>query len=162
MLACPLLCHWPADNFLPGSRMFTKDCNVRVTFPDKVVTTGCWLHHSWFQIGLGSFIVGAVGKKLLECLRQAQVPCLQPGWRRLLHWQGALLLSSHLNANSFQIDKRSKSANKRGTAFLVQYNGTWSNGKWDGAGVFCFCFSLSNMFHLFFRSLFWYIMCDGV
>merc|ERR1711971_1006802 len=34
-----------------------------------------------------------------------------------------------------KIDKRSKSANKRGTAFLVQYNGTWSNGKWDGAGV---------------------------
>ena len=35
----------------------------------------------------------------------------------------------------FQIDRRSKSANKRGTAFLVQYNGTWANGKWEGAGV---------------------------
>ena len=38
----------------------------------------------------------------------------------------------------FQIDKRSKSANKRGTVFLVQYNGTWANGKWEGEGVGCF------------------------
>ena len=37
--------------------------------------------------------------------------------------------------STFQIDRRSKSANKKGTAFLVQYNGTWANGKWDGAGV---------------------------
>ena len=47
-------------------------------------------------------------------------------------------LSLTLNAikySFFQIDRRSKSANKRGTAFLVQYNGTWANGKWEGAGV---------------------------
>ena len=36
---------------------------------------------------------------------------------------------------SSQIDKKSKTANKRGSVFLVQYNGTWANGKWDGAGV---------------------------
>ena len=45
---------------------------------------------------------------------------------------------SHLLTSSFQIDKRSKSANKRGTVFLVQYNGTWANGKWEGEGVGCF------------------------
>ena len=36
---------------------------------------------------------------------------------------------------SSQIEKKSKTANKRGSVFLVQYNGTWANGKWDGAGV---------------------------
>merc|ERR1712013_437379 len=30
---------------------------------------------------------------------------------------------------------KSKTANKRGSVFLVQYNGTWASGKWDGAGV---------------------------
>ena len=47
---------------------------------------------------------------------------------------------SHLLTSSFQIDKRSKSANKRGTVFLVQYNGTWANGKWEGEGVGCFSY----------------------
>jgi len=73
------------------NRMFTKDCDVGITFPDKVVTKGKPKSRVFSLVGGGYYI----GK----------------------------------------IDKRSKSANKRGTAFLVQYNGTWANGKWDGAGV---------------------------
>merc|ERR1712088_1285905 len=73
------------------NRMFTKDCDVGVTFPDKVVTEGKPKSRVFNLVGGGYYI----GK----------------------------------------IDKRSKLANKRGTAFLVQYNGTWANGKWDGAGA---------------------------
>jgi len=73
------------------NRMFTKDCDVGITFPDKVVTEGKPKSRVFSLVGGGYYI----GK----------------------------------------IDRRSKSANKRGTAFLVQYNGTWANGKWDGAGV---------------------------
>jgi len=73
------------------NRMFTKDCDVGVTFPDQVVTKGKPKSRVFNLVGGGYYI----GK----------------------------------------IDKKSKSANKKGTAFLVQYNGTWANGKWDGAGV---------------------------
>ena len=93
-------------------------------------------------------------------LRKSQVSCVFLGWRWLLHWQGAfssyllidcnllnrlsgsrssyMYLSKLLHVfvtTSSQIDKKSKTANKRGSVFLVQYNGTWANGKWDGAGV---------------------------
>ena len=97
---------------------------------------------------------------IIFCLRKTQVSCVFLGWRWLLHWQGAfssfLLIDCNLLSRltrsrssymylsklllvfvttSSQIDKKSKTANKRGSVFLVQYNGTWANGKWDGAGV---------------------------
>jgi len=73
------------------NRMFTKKCNVGVTFPEKVVTKGKPKSRVFSLVGDGYYIG--------------------------------------------RIDKKSKTANKRGSVFLVQYNGTWANGKWDGAGV---------------------------
>ena len=43
------------------------------------------------------------------------------------------------NTAGYYIGKAKKgSPHKKGTAFLVRYEGTWKNGKWDGAGYLYF------------------------
>merc|ERR1712130_233250 len=75
------------------NRMFTMECDVGVTFPDKVEIEGTARKPEprVYNLVGGGYYIG-------------------------------------------KIEKKSKSA-KKGTAFLVQYNGNWTNGKWDGEGT---------------------------
>jgi len=75
------------------NRMFTMECDVGVTFPDKVEIEGTARKPKprVYNLVGGGYYIG-------------------------------------------KIEKKSKSA-KKGTAFLVQYNGNWTNGKWDGEGT---------------------------
>ena len=105
-----------------------------ITFPDTVVTKGCWIHQD-LSIALKLFL-NEKSKRHIVSFQANQSPVSSA-------WLAEVTTSarqdfSRLLTSSFQIDKRSKSANKRGTVFLVQYNGTWANGKWEGEGVGCF------------------------